>query len=102
MTSLKKNGQRSRNCIRGISAKQVEKAINCSVVFLLRIVICESNPTNYIRILQGLPVETLYEYAARVGEIMNMNEEESISKERHLAKMIKTMLKQRTNPEVRN
>ena len=31
---------------------------------------------------------------------MNMNEEESISRERHLAKMIKTMLKQKTNPEV--
>ena len=62
---------------------------------------CHTPKDLFPRILEGLPAKTFHEYAERSEHIINMNEEESILREQHLTKMIKAMLRTKTNPKVR-
>ena len=54
------------------------------------------------RVMDGLPAAVLSEYAKEADEVKNMNEEESIEKERQFIKLINALEKARnkTDPQV--
>ena len=53
-----------------------------------------------LRILKGLSVEILEEYEERLDDVLNLNVQESIEKERHLIQMVNAMMKKKPDTEV--
>ena len=46
-------------------------------------------------------MDILEEYEKRLDDVLNLNVQESLEKERHLIQMINTMMMKKTDPEVR-